>query len=217
MTTSFSSGGLHRAGLFAAMLVPWLYFGAQVMAAPFYPDYSFLTNSASQLGSDASNVPAILNTGAALTGLATLVGGYSVCRSLLRAGGAWVLVGLLALAMASTGAAALWAGSHPMPSPQHNPGALGLGMFAFPLLALLATWRIRGFRGLQIYLVCNLVAFAVIALMLSGHSGLDVSSLGGLMQRAFAATVYIPIGVFGFVFFAATKRSDSAATIRPNA
>jgi hypothetical membrane protein len=55
---------IQRFSLCCGVLVPLVYFGAQLAAAPFYPGYSFLVNSASQLGSDASTFPALFNGGA---------------------------------------------------------------------------------------------------------------------------------------------------------
>jgi hypothetical protein len=47
--------------LLAAFAVPFTYFGAQIAAALFFPDYSALTVSVSDLGSNRSTMPAVLN------------------------------------------------------------------------------------------------------------------------------------------------------------
>ena len=41
--------------------VPLIYYGIQALAAPFYPDYSVLGNTASELGSDRSKHAVIFN------------------------------------------------------------------------------------------------------------------------------------------------------------
>ena len=55
------------------MAVPFLYYGTQVVAAPFFPDYSFMRQAASLLGSNLSTRPLIFNAGVIATGLATLL------------------------------------------------------------------------------------------------------------------------------------------------
>ena len=50
--------------------VPLLYYGVQVVAAPFYSGFSFLSTTASELGSDGSTRPSIFNAGAILVGIA---------------------------------------------------------------------------------------------------------------------------------------------------
>ena len=54
-----------RLSLFAGVAVPLLYFGAQAIAAPFFPDFNFWAHTASLLGSDLSTRPDVLNGGAA--------------------------------------------------------------------------------------------------------------------------------------------------------
>ena len=61
--------------LYAAIAMPVIYFGTQLVAAPFYPDYSFSRDTASMLGTTDSHHPWIFNLGAMLTGVAGLVGG----------------------------------------------------------------------------------------------------------------------------------------------
>ena len=61
---------LTRLMLCAAVAVPLLYFGVQLIAAPYYPGYSFATDTASMLGTAASRHPGILNNGAILDGIA---------------------------------------------------------------------------------------------------------------------------------------------------
>jgi hypothetical membrane protein len=60
--------------------VPFLYFGSQIVAAFFFPGYSFLSQSASQLGSDSARYPALFNIGAIVTGLATLIASWGFLR-----------------------------------------------------------------------------------------------------------------------------------------
>src|ERR1039458_10531164 len=66
--------------------VPFLYFGSQIVAALCYPGYSFLSQSASQLGSDLARYPAVFNIGAIVTGFATLIASWGFLRGLNSVG-----------------------------------------------------------------------------------------------------------------------------------
>jgi hypothetical protein len=182
----------------AAVGVPIVYFGSQVLAAPFYPDYSFLANSASQLGSDRSRLPAVLNTGAIVTGLLALLGAHGLTRALPAIGARRVFAVLVGISLVSIGLAAIWAGTFHLPDPRHNPGALGAGAFACPFLLLLAVWPLPQARGLKIYLAGNVVAFAALAPILGGATAIDLRLYAGLFQRMAACVVYLPIAVMGY-------------------
>ena len=75
-----------RLSLHAGAVVPFLYFGAQALSAPFFPNFSVLTHTASQLGSDLSLRPYILNGGAVqrLGALVMFVPSAALCMWLLR-------------------------------------------------------------------------------------------------------------------------------------
>jgi hypothetical protein len=184
-----------RISLLAGAVVPVLYFGAQALAAPFFPDFSFLANSASQLGSNLSSRPAILNFGAALTGAAALVAAPGLFTA-LRDQRVWlVLAALVAACSVSTGLASLWAATHPMPDPRHNPGALGAGMFAAPFLILLASFRLPRAPALRWYLILNALAFFVLASIYAQVVPLDLRQYGGAVQRLGALVMLLPVAV----------------------
>ncbi len=150
--------GTARALLVAAVLVPCAYFGAQLLAAPYFPHYSVLATTASELGSDRSSHPAILNTGAVLTGLLAFAGSAGLAMALPRVGASRLAAFALAFCLASTGLAACWAGWHPLPSPRHDPGMLAVGMFVAPLAAVWASWRLHAYRALRVLLVLDALA-----------------------------------------------------------
>jgi hypothetical membrane protein len=178
--------------LICAFLVPFAYFGAQLLAAPYFPDYSIFTTSASDLGSDRSSRPYILNTGAFLTGALALLGSVGLALSLPRFGASRVAAFLSALSLASAGLAALWAGLHPLPHPQHDPGALGAGMFLAPFVAVWAGWRIHDGNTIRIVLLSNAAAFIGFGTIMSGATGIDLSAYGGLVQKLLALTSFAP-------------------------
>lgn len=184
-----------RLSLLAGVAVPFLYFGAQLLAAPFYPDFSVWTHTASQLGSDLSSRPGILNGGAALTGVAALAASYGLYRGLRDRGVGLAAAALVAASSASMGAASLWAASHPMPDPRHNPGALGAGMFAAPFAALLASLALPRATRLRRYLVANVLAFFGVASLYAGLIPVDLSLYAGGVQRLGALVMFVPLAV----------------------
>jgi hypothetical membrane protein len=181
--------------LIAAVAVPFAYFGAQAAAAPFYPDYSILTVSASDLGSDRSSRPAILNGGAILTGVLALLGSVGLALALPGIGSSKATAWLLAACVLSSGVAAIWAGSHPLPHPKHDPGALGVGMFAAPFVSAFVAWRVERLRSLRWALLLNIVAFGACAWVLSGAAGVNLAAYGGLAQKCAALVCFVPPAV----------------------
>jgi hypothetical protein len=57
----------------AGMAVPFLYYGVQAMAAPFFPGSGFIGTTASELGSDLSEHPSVFNGGTMLQGIACVI------------------------------------------------------------------------------------------------------------------------------------------------
>ena len=187
-----------RLSLLAGAIIPFLYFGAQGLAAPFFPGFSFWAHTASVLGSDLSTRPAILNAGAALSGAAGLTASYGLFRA-LRHHGVWLVVTVLVAACSiSMGLASLWAATHPLPDPRHNPGILGAGMFAAPFLVLLASLALPRAAGLKWYLVANVLVFFLVASLYAGLFPVDLRSYAGAVQRLGALVMLVPIPVLCF-------------------
>jgi hypothetical protein len=184
-----------RVALLAGAVVPVLYFGSQAIAATFFPNFSVLVHTASVLGSDLSSRPAVLNAGAALTGVAALISSYGLIRALRAQGIRWVFVALIAACSISTGLASIWAASHPLPDPDHNPGVLGAGMFAAPFVVLLASVFLSNAAGLRRYLVANLLFFFLVAALYAGLVPIDLRLYGGAVQRLGALVMLLPASV----------------------
>ncbi len=185
--------------LLAGIAVPILYFGMQVIAAPFYPGYSFLANSASQLGSDRSTQPWILNAGAMLTGIATLIASFGFFHGLRRIGTHPIVVWLTWLALVSYGLGGLWAGSFPLPDRRHNPGPLAAVTYLLPVLLPLAFWKSERVHGVRIYLFANLLLFIALVPIMSGIAGINTQGYGGLLQRIAAVVLHLPIAIVAWV------------------
>jgi hypothetical membrane protein len=180
--------------LCAAIAMPAIYFATQLVAAPFYPGYSFARDTASMLGTTDSHQPWIFNLGAMLTGLAGLAGAFGLFRA-LRAVTWTTLAALVALCVVANGVLSLKAGMFPMPDPRHASWQLLMfPILLAPLLLLIALWR-QG-TALRVYLLCNLVALLA-TLPFMFHKVAPVFA-EGTMQRIFAVVVFVPVGVAGY-------------------
>lgn len=201
-----------RAGLWLAILIPFIYYGIQAAAAPFFPDFSFNKVTASELGSDRSPVAWIFNWGIFTQGVVTIVaatGFFSAFRRL----GVHPVIGLLTCAaIALNGVQTMWAGWFPMPDPRHGGHPLFvIGMLALPFLLAAAMWKASGNSAGRVYFLINVVALVLIAPFMAGATGIDLSSHRGLLQRIFTLTIFPPIGVAGAILL---RRIRADAEIR---
>ncbi len=193
--TNGTKDHLTRASLMAGVATPVIYFGAQAAAAPFFPEFSALKHSASVLGSNLSSMPALLNVGAMLTGAASIVAAFGMFRELRRCG-VWTFVALLLAACnVSFGLASIWAGAHPLPDPEHNPGLLGAGMFAAPFVAFIAALGLQNVPVLKSYLAINALGFGVVAAIYSGVLPVDMEQYSGAVQKLGALVMMMPTAV----------------------
>jgi hypothetical membrane protein len=190
---------LARVGLGLAMAVPFLYYGTQVVAAPFFPDYSFMRQPASLLGSNLSTRPLIFNAGVIATGLATLVAVPGFFVGFQNVGANRFLTWITCLALLGTAISSLWAGYFPLPDPRHvGHPALLIAMILLPFLLTATLWKVRNAWPLKVYLGATIALLIAMIPVMSGATGLDTRSYSGLLQRIFAFTVFPPIAVCGF-------------------
>ena len=202
---------MNRRLLGLGVALPFVYFGIQLAAAPFYPGYSFLTRDASTLGSDGSTAPWIFNGGALLVGILELVTAAAFLRALPRARIGMVLACATALALASAAIGSLNAFLHPLPDPRHTEGVLSLlgsGLVMLPLLLTAVLWRL-GARGYAIFNI--LLCLALIPILtglvqrigmrahldLAGYQTL-LNGTHGLLQRVAALLIFGSIGVVAY-------------------
>ena len=174
--------------------VPWLYFGIQFVAAPFFPGYSFFSMDASTLGSELALYPFIFNVGAIITGVVTLVASLGFLRGLVRLGIHPVLAGLVSLAVLLNGLGSLWAGFIPLPDPRHGANPFAIGIFLFPPLLTAAIWKRKDAHTLKVYLIITHLLFIALIPVMSGVIGIDTQSYQGLLQRVAALIFYPPVG-----------------------
>ena len=179
----------------AAVAVPLLYFGVQFIAAPWYPEYRFATDTASMLGTAASLHPGIFNNGAILDGIAAFFGAAGLFLGLSNLATKW-LRALVAIGVLSNGVLSLKAGLFPMPDPRHASWQFLLfPILITPLVMLAATWRIS--IGLRIYLLVDVVCLLLVIPMMM-HRMAPIWPEGA-MQRLFAFIAMAPIGVVALV------------------
>jgi hypothetical membrane protein len=178
--------------------VPLIYYGIQALAAPFYPGYSVLGNTASELGSDRSQYAAIFNVGIIVQGIASVAASLGFVFALRRLRINPALAALTVVALAINGVQQIWAGYYPIPDPRHG-GHLPfiIAMTLLPVLLTAALWGQVG-TGLRIYFVGSLVLLVAVLTLRSGMSGLDRYEYRGLLQRIFTLTIFPPIGVAAF-------------------
>ena len=189
------------------ILVPLLYFGKQIVAATYFPGYDWMSQSASELGTEPSGWPAIFNIGSIVNGVIALFASVGLLFGLRRVGTSPVWAWLTALSVASLGWAALRGGLYPMPDPRHSPGALGMGMFLIAPLFTIALWKLRDAQLLKAYLVANMFIFAVLFAVRAGIAGISLQGYEGAFQRVFAMVVFVPVGVGAYAVLRRMSRS----------
>ena len=209
--------------------VPFLYFGIQIAAAPFFPGYSFLARDASTLGSDGSSLPAVFNIGSLGVGLVTFIASWGFFRAFQLLGIRAIIAWPTTLALVSCGLGSINAGLFPLPDPRHTDSVLalcGAGTFLLPFCLPLALWKLLD-RGRAAYFVANIIALVALIPVMSGlaqrfsmMAGIDMpgyqtflNNYQGLLQRIAALIVFVPIGVSASVL-AQRLRSEESSRLR---
>jgi hypothetical membrane protein len=176
--------------------VPFLYFGSQLLAAPFYPNYNFVQMEASLLGSDRSSLAMVFNVGAFLTGFAACVFAIGFLRVFSRIKIYPVLAWFSAIAVLGCGLSSFWAGIFPMPDPRHGANPFQFALFLMPFVLVVAFWRQVSFRP---YFLAAVILFLGMIPVMSGLVGVDRGAFEGLLQRLLALAVFSPIAVGAFL------------------
>jgi hypothetical protein len=204
--------GAIRFALGMGVAVPFLYFGIQIAAAPFFSNYSFLARDASTLGSNGSRLPALFNIGSLAVGIVTLIASWGFFRAfrLLKVRNA--IASLATLALVTCGLGSINAFLFPLPDPRHTGSVLALAAAGTLLLPFLLPLSLRKFleRGpIAAYFIANIVAMFALFPVMSGliqrfsiMAGVDMpryqtflNNCQGLLQRIAAIIVFGPIAV----------------------
>jgi hypothetical membrane protein len=187
--------------------VPILYFGTQVVASPFYPGYSFVSQAASLLGSNLAVYPIIFNTGALLTGLSWLLTSFGFWQALTNLRVPQVLTWLIAIGLGVSATSTIIAGLFPMPDPRHAAWGIGAPAYILSPIFLSATLWKHMTQGFKLYFLISLLALLMLILLRTGVLNLELSQMEGLFQRLFALTVFTPIAVSAHLLTTIHQRS----------
>ncbi|HEY8182051.1 MAG TPA: DUF998 domain-containing protein [Thermoanaerobaculia bacterium] len=118
-----------RSLLRVGVLVPFLYFGTDIVSALSYPGYSPARQFASELGSSTAPHPAIFNAGLVITGIAAVLAAAGFMTALRQLETPVVLSWLIAATLLCFGLTMIVAGTFPSPDRRH--GAFGI-VYAVP-------------------------------------------------------------------------------------
>jgi hypothetical membrane protein len=187
-----------RALLWAAIAVPFLYYGTLLVGASFYPGYSHVTQYASELGSSEARYPAIFNIGTILTGVVMIAASVGIYRAAVAVGSRRALVLVAAVCIALFGVSLIMGGLFPMPDERHGAFGLGLAILLAPLALALAIWTRPGLRALAGFLLADSLAMLVLFAIMMGVGALVTRANVGLFQRTYSLTVFPWIGVAGY-------------------
>jgi hypothetical membrane protein len=207
--------------------VPFLYFGVQFAAAPFYPGYSFLARDASTLGSPGSSLPAVFNVGAICVGVLLFIAAWGFLRAFRFLGVRNFIAWPTTLAILSGGLGSINAGLFPLPDPRHTESVLalcGVGIFLLPFLLPLAIWKLLDRGPVAAYFVTNIIALFALFPIMSGlvqrfavMAGVDLpwyqtllNNCQGLLQRILVLIVFVPIAVSA-LFLSRRLRSQESS------
>lgn len=175
-----------RLMLWGGVLVPVLYFATLIGTSLTWPEYSHVTQYASELGSAAAPRPELFNLGVMATGVAGVLAGLGFFVALCRLTGSTVLPSLAGLSLAAWGAAVVMAAVFPMPDDRHGGYGLGMAMQVAPLWVLLALRREQDAGRLRLLLLAVFIAMAVLFAIMMGVGGLVTRANVGLWQRSYA-------------------------------
>lgn len=211
MNTSSNRVDLTRVVLYAGIAVPFLYYGVQVLIASFNPGYSFISQAASELGSDRTRYAAVFNAIVMATGALTVGVAIAAFAGLRRLRVNVLLVIAACACLAVNGVQSLWAGWFPMPDPRHGGHPVFLGfMLLLPLFLMAATWKVASHRW-HLAFISAIVLLLIMVPVMSGRVG-DISAYRGLTQRIFTLSIFPPIGAACWIIARALGRAAGPAT-----
>ncbi len=200
---------LETISLRVAMAVPFIYFGNIGLSSLFYPGYSHLRQTASELGARGAPHPEIFNIGLFILGAAFLISAFGFFRALQQLGTKPILTWLTSSVLALLCLNVLLAGFFPLPDPRHSGFYLFYANFFGPVIFAVTFWKRSDTKLLKAYLITtNILMIATFALMM-GVGGLATHANVGLLQRILGLTDFPWITVAAYTL----KQSVTKLTI----
>jgi hypothetical protein len=200
---------LARVLLLAGVVAPLGYFALQIAAAQLYPGYDFRQQVASELGIAGHGSAGLFNAGVMTLGALYALAGVGAFLTLRREGAPIILAGLIGLCLISHALSAINAAYYPLPDPRHNPGALGLGLFALPLLAAITALFIKSAPITKTMLWICVLGFAILAAIMSGVTPIDARTHPGAWQRVAAFVFNLPVFVLSASLLARARSGET--------
>jgi hypothetical membrane protein len=194
-----------------ALMVPFIYFAIIVLSSCFYPGYSHMRQTISELGANNAPHPGIFNVGVIINGAATLIGAFGYFRALKHLGASQLSTWLTASVLILFGIAILLVGLFPMPDPRHAGNKLPLVIVLGPLFLAVALWKQRKARVLNLYLIGTSVFMIITFGILFGVGRLVTHENVGLMQRISALAAFPWIGVSSYALSVWAFRPPAAS------
>lgn len=166
----------------AGIAIPFIYFGSVLLAAVFYPGFSFTRQFASELGADGSPHPNILNVGLMLVGVASLIASFGFWRALRHLGAKPVPARLTCYLIAMFGVAILMAGIFPIPSILlHSGFGLSMPIMIGPVVLATALKQRDDARPLRNYLLLTNILMAAFLVFYLAATRTKCAGLGQLL------------------------------------
>ena len=194
------------------MAVPFIYFGTQGLGSLFYPGYSYLRQTASELGARGAPHPEIFNIGMLILGFAFLIGAFGFFRALQHLNTKPILTWITSSVLALSGVNFFLAGLFPLPDPRHVGLHLFYASFFGPVLFAATLWNRNEAKLLKGYLITtNILMIAASAIMM-GFGGFVTHAYVGLLQRILGLTAFPWITVAAYTL----KQSVTKGPQQPN-
>jgi hypothetical membrane protein len=186
----------------SGVLVPLVYFGVQLVTSRGYPGYSFVANTASELGSDRSPWADAFNITVMALGVVIAVFGASAAAGLRALRTQWWRIVPLVIAVLTMSVQTFWAAYFPLPDPRHGGHPVFVvGMILLVPSMLLALWNDMGVVG-RGYFIFTLVHVGVMILIFTGRILPEAFvDAAGLKQRLFTLALFPPFGVAAVVIW----------------
>ena len=187
-----------KTALAAGVSVPLIYLATLAVGGWLAPDYSHLTQYASELGMSGSPSADFFNGGILLTAVTTMAGSVGLYIAARRESLSKLWPVLAGVSLGLFGVGLVFGALFPMPDPRHGGFGLGMGVHLAPLFLALALRSSTERTNLKRYLIATAILMAAFLLPMFGVGGLVTQANVGLFQRLYALMVFGWIGIASY-------------------